>query len=42
MHDKIQTGTKLKERAQMVNEHYQAEMQKELQISIDFNPTMLM
>ncbi|MEH7456855.1 primosomal protein N' [Bacillus sp. JJ1127] len=26
----------------MVNEHYQAEMQKELQISIDFNPTMLM
>lgn len=26
----------------MVNEHYQAEMQKDLQISIDFNPTMLM
>ena len=31
MHDKIQTGTKLKERAsKSVNEHYQAEMQKEL------------
>ncbi|EOV9526766.1 primosomal protein N' [Bacillus cytotoxicus] len=26
----------------MVNEHYQAEMQKDLQISIDFNPTVLM
>ncbi|EOW9529504.1 primosomal protein N' [Bacillus cytotoxicus] len=26
----------------MINEHYQAEMQKDLQISIDFNPTMLM
>lgn len=32
----------LKNVLKMVNEHYQAEMQKELQISIDFNPTMLM
>ncbi|WP_129726818.1 MULTISPECIES: primosomal protein N' [Bacillaceae] len=32
----------LKHVLRLVNEHYQAELGKDLQISIDFNPTMLM